>query len=192
MLREFVVVSAFCLFLRPLNCQLCQDVRTFDFRNATIQIAPQDEGSRQGSQSFALRNGIAFTSNDPDSLKSHDWRVDLLVNRTVHLDSRTWASVIVLEKDHLTGTGTWGYVLAFGCENGVLVRLFQNSSQGVILKHLTGSEIELYEPSWKVGDAHCCPSAHRELVYRWKPNEHRFQSMSSTTEDGFESKPNER
>lgn len=192
MLRKFLVVSALCLFLKSLNCQPCQDVRTFDFRNAAIQIAPQDEGSHQGTQTFVLRDGIAFISDDPQSLKSHDWRVDLIVNRILRLDSSTLASVIVLKKDHLTGTGTWDFVLVFGCEKGVLVRLFQYSAQGVILKHLDGGTVELYEPSWTVGDAHCCPSRHRELAFRWISQEHQFHRMNSATEDGFESEPNEK
>jgi len=164
-MRLLLVMLGLCLCLNSAWTQACKDVRSFDFTNTTIHTAPGDDGSRQGSESFRLRDGIGFLSDDPHSLDAHDWRVELLVNRTVHPDPLTWVRVIVLKSDHLTGTGTWNHIMAFGCREGSLVRLFQYSSEGVSLKHLDAKTLELYKAIWKPTDAHCCPSRHVDLLF---------------------------
>jgi hypothetical protein len=155
MLRTWLVMFVLSAFSIPAWTQICADVQSFDFRNATIQTASHDEGSHRGAESFHLRKGVAFISDDPDSLKFHDWRVDLLVDRTVHPDSSTWVRVIVLVKDHLTGTGTWSYVMAFGCQKGSLVRIFEYSSEAVELKHLDDEKLELDQAALNPKDVHC-------------------------------------
>jgi hypothetical protein len=100
--------------------------------------------------------------------------------------------VIVLDKNHLTGTGDWRYVIAFGCANGSLVRLFEYGSEGVTLKHLTQQTMHLYQPIWAATDAHCCPGKHLEVLYKWNAQEHKYKRASSISGKGFAPLPDEK
>jgi hypothetical protein len=189
MIRLFFGLLAFCLFSNSAWAQRCVDVRHFDFKNATIYTAPYDEGSHTGADSFRLRDGTAFLSEDPLSSKSHDWQVDLLDDREVHPDPTTWLHVIVLDRDHLTGTGTWYYVMAFSCNNGRLIRRFQYSSEGVSLEHLDDQTLQLYQAIWAPTDSHASPSKHQELVYKWNAKEHRYRRVSTISGKGVKPFP---
>jgi uncharacterized protein (TIGR03435 family) len=89
--------------------------------------------------------------------------------------------VIVLDKDHLTGTGDWRYILAFDCRNGLLASVFQYAAEGVSLKHLSARKLVLNQAIWGMDDPHCCPSRHVELAYRWNALRHRYIRMSSNS-----------
>lgn len=89
--------------------------------------------------------------------------------------------MIVVDKDHLTGTGDWHYVMAFGCRNGLLVSIFQYGSEGVELRHLSGQRLDLYQAVWTKDDAHCCPSGHVDIVYKWDAQQHKYRKASSAS-----------
>jgi hypothetical protein len=182
----------FCLLSISAQSQACSNVRHFDFKNVTIHTAPSDDGSRQGSETFHLRDGITFISDDPDSLESHDWKVELLEDHAVHPDPLTWIRVIVLERDHLTGTGTWHYILAFSCQEGHLVRLFQYSSTGVNLMHLDDQSLQLYQAIRAPTDSYANPSRHSVLSYKWNAKEHRYLRADPVARDDSKSKPDEK
>ncbi len=172
--RAGLIAAGFCAFSGVGLAQTCADVKTFDFRNATIEVAARDDGGHAGVDSFHLRDGVAFTSDDPDSPDAHDWRVNVVLDRTVHPEAQTWLRVLVLEKDHLTGSGSWYYVLAFGCRNGKVSRVFQYVSLNVSLQHLDDAEIDLHQAVRLPGDSQAEPSWHCDLVYRWSAAEHRY------------------
>jgi hypothetical protein len=174
------------------GAQTCTDVRHFDFSNAAVQIAAKDEGGNSGSDVFHLQGGVGFLSDDPSSPKSRDWHLSLLVDRLEHPDSLTWIRVIVLDKDHITGTGDWHYILVFGCARGAIVRLFQYGSEGVILKHLNDQTLQLYQAIWATTDAHCCPSKHLEVAYKWNAQRHRYRRASAISNEGYERIPDEK
>jgi hypothetical protein len=174
------------------RAQECSSIQQFDFRNATIPMAASDEGSRSGPATFHLQQGVGFLSDDPIAPQSHDWRIDLLLDRLEHPDPSTWVRVIVLDKDHLTGTGDWRYILAFDCRNGSLASLFQYAAEGVTLKHLSAQTLDLYQAVWAKEDPHCCPSRHMELVYRWNALRHRYVHVSSNSGTGVVQIPDEK
>lgn len=188
------VLMAVGIALLPcfLHAQACDEIRTFDSRNATIDLSPRDDGSRQDGESLTLQNGSAFLSDNPSSPNSHDWQVEILVDRVTHLQPSMEAHVVVLEETHLSGTGARDYVLVFGCRHGSLARLFQFSSEGVSLKHLDGGMLELYEPLWKRSDPHCCPSRHLTLRYRWDAGARQFDQVARSAGNGFETIPDKR
>jgi hypothetical protein len=200
MIRLSFGLLALCLLSNSAWAQRCVDVRHFDFKNATIRVGTYDENELQtlfNSRSpfeytFHLHDGIAYLSDDPGSLKSHDWQVDLLEDREVHPDPRTWLHVIVLDRDHLTGTGTWYYVLAFSCNNGHLIRQFQFSSGGVILKSPDDQTLHLYQTIWALNDSHADPSGERELVYKWNAKEHRYRRVPTISGNGVKSVPDKK
>jgi len=186
MLRCILFACSIAAFAVHAIAQPCADVRQFDFRNSDLRIGGRTGESREPERSIRLRNGITFISDDPRSVKSRDWEITLKVDRLVHPDASTWVKVIVLDQNHLTGTGDWRYVLVFGCTNGSLARLLQYASEGVALEHTDGRTIRLYQAQWKNSDARCCPSQHLELVYEWDVREHRYRKRASLPGDGFD------
>ncbi len=176
-----ITICAVRVFAQP-----CADVTRFDFENSEFRIGAHTDDSHHQEQSIRLRNGTGFISDNPISMKSRDWEVTLKVDRAVRVDTSMWAKVIVLDQNHLTGTGDWRYILVFGCAHGSLVRLFQHASEGMALQHTDGQTIRLYQPRWKSSDAHCCPSQHLELLYEWDVREHRYRLKASILRDGFD------
>jgi hypothetical protein len=184
--RILLLILAVLSTWNSAQAQGCGSVRRFDFGNANINIAAKDDGGHSGSAVFHLHDGEAFLSDDPDSVQSHDWEVKLVLDRVVHLDSSDWIRVIVFDKNHLTGTGDWRYIMAFGCKDNSLVRLFQYGSEGVTLKHLDPQELRLYQAVWAPDDARFCPTRHAEILYKWNPRERRFDRANSTVRQGFD------
>lgn len=80
-----------------------------------------------------------------------------------------------MDRNHLTGTGDWRYVMAFHCQQGSLVSLLQYGSEGVELKHLSEQTLILDQAIWKKDDPHCCPSGHTILAYHWNATRHRYE-----------------
>ena len=175
MMRRLALLFILGSISGAVRAQTCSNVRSFDFRNASIPIAAQDDGGSSGADFFRLQDGRGFSSDDPDSAQSHDWQLDLVADRLEHPDPSTWIRIIVVDKDHLTGTGDWHYVMAFDCQHGSLVSLFQYGSEGVELKHLSERTLILYQEVWKKDDPHCCPSGHTILAYHWNAARHRYE-----------------
>lgn len=192
MLRLLFVFLAVMSMRSFAQAQACNDVQRFDFTNARIQIAARDEGGQSGPAVFRLHQGMAYISDNPASPQSRDWSVNLIVNRLMNPDPPTWIRVIVVDKNHLTGTGDWHYIIAFDCRKGSLHRIFQYGSEGVRLKHVDGRELQLYQAVWARNDAHCCPTMHADLLYKWNPREQRFDRTASASRRGFESIPDEK
>jgi hypothetical protein len=180
MQRAAILIFAACLLSPSMPAQTCANIRTFDFRNATIHIAVHDtdgktsvsESKDDSAESIRLHDGAGFSSDGEAG--AHDWRITSIENHLLHPDAKTWVRVIVLDKNHLTGTGDWRYIMAFTCADGSLVRLFQYGSEGVSLKHVEDRALVLYQAVWGSEDAHAEPSEHRELAYRWSATDHRY------------------
>ena len=201
MARMFLVALTFCLFSNCAWSQACTDIRRFDFRNATIHVGSFDTNKLTGlfndsrglALTFRLRNGVARTYEDPSSKsETPDWQAELVVDREVHPEPSIWMRVIVLEDVHMTGTGTWRYILAFGCDKGRLVQKFRFTSEGVYLKHLDNQTLQLYQAIWLPTDSHADPSSHRELIYKWDARVHQYHLADSTSGKGAEQAPDEK
>lgn len=164
MMRRLALVFVLGAISGAVRAQTCRDIRSFDFRNASIPIAAQGDGSSSGPDLFRLQNGRGFSSDDPGSSQSHDWQLNLVADRLEHPDPSTWIRLIVVDRNHLTGTGDWRYVMAFHCQHGSLVSLLQYGSEGVELKHLSEQTLILDQAIWKKGDPHCCPSGKATAV----------------------------
>jgi hypothetical protein len=189
MLRLLLPFLACFLFATSALAQACTDIRTFDFKNATIQTGTKDENhipitafnSPQGeTETFHLTNGSGFQSDDPDNPQSHDWGITLTSDHHVHPDPSTWARVLGVERDHLTGTGTFDFVLALTCSHGRVTRIFQFSDEGVRLERFDNHDLVLDQSIWAPDDAHCCPTLHRKLFYRWDTKVHRYRLVRKT------------
>lgn len=191
MLRIFLVGFAFCLTSDSVCAQTCKDVRHYDFKNSIIRVGAQDENelqtlnnsSRGDARVFRLKNGVGLTYNFPIS-KTPDWQAELVMDREAHPEPSIWIRVIALEDVHMTGTGTWRYILAFSCEDGRLVRKFQFTSEGVVLKYLDNETLQLTQAIWKPTDAHADPSEYRDLSYKWDSKVHQYRLAATDPRSG--------
>lgn len=164
----------------PIQSQTCSDIRTFDFKNATLHLSPDDQNELKGLFNepyafpfyFHLHNGVGFISDDGGF--TQQWKETLLDDRPLHPEPATWLRLIVLQHEHLKGTGTWRYVLIFRCEDQLLLPIFQFNSEGTRVEHLDDHGFQLSQTIWSPSDPHDAPSKHRELSYQWSPREHRY------------------
>jgi hypothetical protein len=166
MLRLILLMLMCGATIGTAAAQSCSDVRSFNFKNATIITADRDDGSRQESDSFYFKDGKGFTSDDPDNPQRHDWQLELDGDHLVHSDPSTWLRIIEFDRDHITGTGTWGYVMAFTCQKDHLVRVFQYSSEGISLQYLDAHKLVLYQAIWRLDDSRAGPAKHSEITYK--------------------------
>jgi hypothetical protein len=189
MLRLLLPFLACFLFATSALSQTCTDIRTFDFGNATIHTGTKDEnhinatafnGAFGDGETFHIVDGKGFRSDDPDNPQSHDWGITITSNHLVHPDPLTWARVLEVERDHLTGTGTIDFVLVFTCSHGRVTRIFQFSDEGVRLERFDNHDLVLDQTIWAPDDDHASPSLHRELFYRWDAKLHRYRLVRKT------------
>jgi hypothetical protein len=184
MLRMVLVALISSVLSISIWAQTCTDIRSFDFKNATIHVAEADrnesptpfDSSRGLARTFHLRNGIALSYEDAaPNLGTPDWQTKLVFDRAVHPEPSIWIRVIGLEDDHMSGTGAWHYVLAFSCDKGHLARRFQFTSEGLKLSHLDDHTLQLDQAIWLSDDSHAEPSGHRELTYTWDARVHQYR-----------------
>lgn len=182
--RKVLVTLALWLIAASVWAQNCADIRRFNFKSAAIHVVRADENelqtlfssSRDEALTFRLRNGVALAYDDPAlNSKKPDWRAELVMDREVHPEPAIWIRVIGIDDDHMTGTGTWRYILAFSCEKGHLVRKFQFTSEGVALKYLDNQTLQLTQLIWAETDSHADPSGRRELTYNWDTRIHKYR-----------------
>jgi hypothetical protein len=196
MFRTAVGIVLSVAFSASVWSQNCTDIRRFDFKNATIHVGKSDANElgalynapRGIALAFHLRDGVALTyDGSPPISNTPDWRAELVADREVHPEASIWIRVISLEDVHMTGTGTWIYVLGFGCERGHLIREFQFSSEGTMLKHLDNQSLQILQGIWSPTDAHADPSRRRELTFKWDAQVHRYRL--ATIRPGDSAKP---
>jgi hypothetical protein len=133
---------------------------------------------------FICTMGWVFLSDDPDSPQSHDWGLQLLMDRPEHPDPSAWIRVIVVDRNHLTGTGDWRWVMAFGCRNGSLVSVFPYGAMGMAREHLSDRTLDLNQAVWAKDDAECCAGRHADIVDRWDAQQHRYRKTSFASAPG--------
>jgi hypothetical protein len=154
--------------------QACSDIRSFDLRNATISSSSAG-GSTGGHSVFHFQNGKAFIDDDSVSVNSqtHDWELEITSNVLIHPDFSTWLRVITFDRTHLTGTGTWNYVMAFTCKQQ-LIQVFEYSGLYLRLTHLDKQTLVLEQEIRKKNDPYCCPTGRQQITYRWDPEAHSY------------------
>lgn len=170
LLYIILVLVAWSLFLNTSQAQICTDIRRFDMRNATIHMSAQDDGGKLAPPVFHLHDGVDRIFE----FGSLEWQVELDSDRTVHPDAATWLRVVMLEDVHMGGSGTLNFVLAFDCEKGRLVRLFQYGSEGIRLKHLDDRTLALDQAVPGPDDSDASPSEYCEVIYQWVARDHRY------------------
>ena len=120
-----------------------------------------------GAQSLRFRNGKACTS-DQAFADGCDWQHAITVDQALVPTPGQTIRLIVINSNHLTGSGAWDHVFFFRCRNGRAVSEFSESYRyGVKIEKRSNTELRLVSGEWLKGDPDCCPSRQKTEIFRW-------------------------
>ena len=138
----------------------CSTVAMPDLRNAKIGVMTFVDGKTCTSDGLA--GGCDW---------EHTISKDEILRPAPEKDLR----LIVINANHLTGSGLWDTVLIFDCFNGNLRKIFEKRYlYGVKIKKNTNSEITFISGDWQPDDPTCCPSREKKETYLWDLNKNSY------------------
>jgi hypothetical protein len=146
----------------------CTNIAKVDFANRTLTVAKQG-----AKQVFHFHQGVAFEYEEPGNDKP-DWQTTIQQDVVVKPLPSSTVRFLTLYRNHLTGSGSWTYVVGLACSQGRMRKVFQASGMFMKVGQISPKLVEISMPVWKPSDALCCPSAHKELRYAWDPQTHRY------------------
>lgn len=131
----------------------CQSVTDVDLLNAKIDR-------------LQYTKGRACTSDNlPDKC---DWEHKITRDEIFRLSPSREVRLVVINSNHLTGSGAWDAVVVFDCVDGLMKEMFEKSHlYGERIEHTGKGELVFVSGKWAKGDPMCCPSEVRSEVYRW-------------------------
>jgi hypothetical protein len=101
--------------------------------------------------------------DEPDS-KECDWKVTVDEDRNIGNDRR----LVVVSREHMTGSGAYADLTVFGCRSGKVTEVFTNSYlYGADIEEASADRLVLKVGKWAPADAHCCPSMEERKIYVW-------------------------
>ena len=123
------------------------------------------------SGSLDFSHGTGCYSEDEDNPKECDWKVAVSEDRNLADDRR----LIVVESEHMTGSGGWMDLLVLGCRAGKVMALFHEIfADGVDVEEASADKLVVRFGSWVGSDADCCPSMEEHQVYVWSKQAQKY------------------
>jgi len=167
------------------DAQTCDDIRAFDFRNATIHSASFDDNelaslfNSSRHFNFQFKNGVADLY-----IRGHQYqdgipeaRAKIVADEVAVVPDGPTVRFLQLNWEHLKGTGSFAAVIGLTCSNGEAKPIFQFSADAVTFAIGPGDHLEIQQDIWTDKDAHCCPSQRRKIYYGWSADQRRFQRL---------------
>ena len=150
----------------------CDSIEKMDFNEAALSF---------GSQSLRFQNGKACTS-DQAIEDGCDWQHTLTVDQILVPTPSQTIRLIVINSNHLTGSGAWDHVFFFRCRNGHAVSDFSESYRyGVKIEKRSNTELWLVSGEWLKGDPDCCPSRQKTEIFRWDSKKSAFAMRTKSS-----------
>lgn len=172
-------ILPFLLFAAAgVAAQPCQTVGAVDFRNAVISATAPPLPESTLDRRFRFTNGIFDETEEPGG--TVEWRYRISKDLMVHPDLDTTIRFLQISGEHLRGTGTRNYVMAFRCVEGQVNKVFQSAGEGLVLTFATSDLLQLSSPVWKNSDARCCPSEEKKTSLLWDNASGRYVEQGST------------
>ena len=114
------------------------------------------------------------------------WEVQL--TRVEHWGTAPQFLLVIVNENHLTGSGAWDNVFVHACRGDVFLPAFSG-------RFLYDAKVELGKDfefwltagEWQPNDPTCCPSKQRRSRYRWNPKQRTFDVAESTVKSLKES-----
>jgi hypothetical protein len=150
----------------------CDRIEEMDFNEAALSF---------GAQPLRFRNGKACTS-DQAIADGCDWQHTITVDQTLVPTPGQTIRLIVINSNHLTGSGAWDHVFFFRCRNGRAVSEFSESYRyGVKIEKRSNTELRLVSGEWLKGDPDCCPSRQKTEIFRWDSKKNAFAMSTKSS-----------
>ncbi len=90
--------------------------------------------------------------------------------------------LIVINSNHLIGSGAWDHVFFFRCRNGHAVSDFSESYRnGVKIEKRSNTELRLVSGEWPKGDRDCCLSRQMTEIFRWDSKKSAFAMSTKSS-----------
>jgi len=137
----------------------CHDLKAVDFANMKLDIPGWGE--------VKLSDGVGYASEDPDFSESKDWKIIIGQDDIIRPSLSVTIRLLIVNCNHLTGSGAWDHVLIYCCRKGKLVRIFQECLPSGVRIQKANDELTFTYAEWTKADPHCCPSLERISKYRW-------------------------
>lgn len=159
-----ILVSVFLLILLPSITLAagCTDIAKVDFANRTIVVGGNGQAAEQV---FHFRHGVALESEGVD--KRPDWRTTLTRDVMVKPEDSKGIRFLTLFRDHLSGSGSWTYLVGLACSGGRVRQVFQAGGVYMRVLDISPERVQVSKPVWKSVDPVCCPSESKRLRYAW-------------------------
>ena len=149
----------------------CEGIEGIDFKNADLNLEPQP---------LHFRDGKACTS-DQEIADGCDWEHTVTVDKILVPEPGQTTRLIVVNSNHLTGSGAWDHVFFFRCRSGRVISEFSSKYlYGVKIEKRSDTELWLVSGEWLKGDPSCCPSREKKEIVRWDSRKGAY-GVSTTT-----------
>jgi len=125
-------------------------------------------------------NGKACSSDG--MIETCDWEHTIVSDEILRPVPGKEVRFVVINKNHVTGSGAWDTILVFDCFNGNLRKIFENRYlYGVKINKKSDGEITATSGEWQPDDSGCCPSMEKTEIYRWNPSKNTYTLKSTST-----------
>jgi len=117
-----------------------------------------------GDGGFPFTHGAGCYKDDPQQ-DICDWQVDIVEDQMINASRR----LIVLNSDHQSGVGSFGYVYVFGCVAGqIRTVLGSDVGYGAGVQKVSADRLTVSTASQGAKDPRCCPTIEELMTYEWK------------------------
>jgi hypothetical protein len=118
------------------------------------------------------------TPVDDDGEHKHACDVENTVQKDQVIDST--ARLVIVNSDHVLGSGAWDNVFIYGCRNGGQITTFFNKKYlyGATVQSVSSKAVTIKYGFWSGKDAGCCASHEAISVYQWDPKTQRFEDTN--------------
>lgn len=149
----------------------CSNIETLDLPNASIPIA--SEGT-----TIKFDSGKACPINEYSGIC--DWEYTITTDRILHPNSDLSVRLLIINRNHLTGSGAWDHLNLYICENGNLKAIFEKAYlYGAKLDFKNDSQFVVRSGQWQDNDPTCCPSQEKEELFLWNSREQKYTVVNS-------------
>jgi hypothetical protein len=136
----------------------CDAIDKIDFNNSELNFE---------SKLLQFRDGKACTKDGEDTGPC-DWEHVVTFDKVLTPEPGQAVRLMIINSNHLTGSGAWDHVLLFECKDGRVVSAFNESYlHGVKIEKLASTEFSLISGEWLKNDPECCPSRNKREVFHW-------------------------
>jgi hypothetical protein len=149
----------------------CSSIETVDFNNASIIVGRSPEV-------VTFKSGKACPINRFSG--KCDWEHTITMDKILHPNSAVTVRLLVINRNHLTGSGAWDHLNLYICKNGSVKSIFEAAYLYGAKLHLKNDmQFAIKSGQWQDKDPTCCPSREKEELFLWNSHEEKYVVINS-------------